>query len=99
MQQNHVFEKRKDNCFRNFEVLRVLINNNSITRNDIEAIIRFYREVRVIPQKYFVQIIKINNINTNINDSKLTFRKLNNLRKRFANIELYPHFLYDATNF
>ena len=32
---NHVFEKRKDNCFRNYEVLRVLIKYNGITRNNI----------------------------------------------------------------
>ena len=51
MRQNHVFEMRKDNCFRNFEVLHVLIKNNGITRNDIEANIRFYRVVRVIPSK------------------------------------------------
>ena len=33
---NHVFEKRKDNCFRNYEVLRVLIKYNGITGNNIE---------------------------------------------------------------
>ena len=48
---NHVFEKQKDNCFRNYEVLRVLIKYNSIIRNDIEENIIFYRVVRVIPQK------------------------------------------------
>ena len=48
---NHVFEKRKDNCFRNYEVLRVLIKYNGITRNNIEENIKFYRVVRVIPQK------------------------------------------------
>ena len=53
---NHVFEKRKDNCFRNYEVLRVLIKNNGIIRNDIEENIKFYRVVRVIPPKYYVQI-------------------------------------------
>ena len=45
------FEKRKDNCFRNYEVLRVLIKYNGITRNNIEKNIKFYRVVRVIPQK------------------------------------------------
>ena len=33
---NYVFEKQKDNCFRNYEVLRVLIKYNGITRNNIE---------------------------------------------------------------
>ena len=33
---NHVFEKRKDNCYRNYEVLRVLMKCNGIIRNDIE---------------------------------------------------------------
>ena len=47
-----------------------MINNNGIIRNDIEANI----------QKYYV--IKINTIHTNINDSKLTFRKCNNLLKK-----------------
>ena len=51
---NHVFEKRKDNCFRNYEVLRVLIKYNGIIRNNIEENIKFYRVVRVIPPKYFV---------------------------------------------
>ena len=32
---NHVFEKRKDNCFRNYEVLRVLSEYNGIIRNGI----------------------------------------------------------------
>ena len=54
----HVFEKRKDNCFRNYEVLRVLIKYNGIIRNDIEENIKFYRVVRVIPLKYYVQINK-----------------------------------------
>ena len=48
---NHVFEKRKDNCFRMHEVLRVLIKYNGIIRNDIEEHIKFYRVVRVIPPK------------------------------------------------
>ena len=48
---NHVFGKRKDNCFRNYEVLRVLIKYNGIKRNDIEEKIKFYRVVRVIPPK------------------------------------------------
>ena len=47
--ENHVFEKRKDNCFRNYKVLRVLIKYNGIIRNDIEENIKFYRVVRVIP--------------------------------------------------
>ena len=51
---NLVFEKRKDNCFRNYEVLRVLIKYNGITRNNIEENIKFYRVVRVIPQKNYV---------------------------------------------
>ena len=40
---NRVFEKRKDNCFRNYEVLRILIKYNGISRNDIEDNIKFYR--------------------------------------------------------
>ena len=48
---NHVFEKRKDNCFRNYEVLRVLIKYNGIIRNGIEENIKFYRVCRVIPPK------------------------------------------------
>ena len=55
---NCVFEKRKDYCFRNYKVLQVLINYNGIIRNDIEANIQFYIVVRVIPQKYYVQIYK-----------------------------------------
>ena len=51
---NHVFEKRKDNRFRNYEVLRVLIKYNGIIRNNIEENIKFYRIVRVIPPKYYV---------------------------------------------
>ena len=51
---NHVFEKRKDNCWRNYEVLRVLIKFNGITRNNIEENIKFYRVVRVIPPKNYV---------------------------------------------
>ena len=51
---NHGFEKRKDNCFRNYEVLGVLVKNNGIIRNDIEENIKFYRVVRVIPPKYYV---------------------------------------------
>ena len=47
---NHGFEKRKDNCFRNYEVLGVLVKNNGIIRNDIEENIKCYRVVRVIPQ-------------------------------------------------
>ena len=33
---NHVFEERKETCFRNYEVLLVLIKYNGIIRNDIE---------------------------------------------------------------
>ena len=55
---NYIFEKQKDYCFRNYKVLRVLINYNGMIRNDIEANIQFYRVVRVIPQKYYVQIYK-----------------------------------------
>ena len=51
---NHVFEKRKENSFRNYEVLRVLIKYNGIIRNNIEENIKFYRVVRVIPPKYYV---------------------------------------------
>ena len=51
---NHVFERRKDNCFRNYEVLRVMIKYNGIIRNNIEGNIKFYRVVRVIPPKYYV---------------------------------------------
>ena len=55
---NHGFEKRKDNCFRNYEVLGVLVKNNDIIRNDIEENIKFYRVVRVILPKYYVKIYK-----------------------------------------
>ena len=72
---NHVFEKRKDNCFRNYEILRVLIKYNGIIRNDIEKNIKFYMVVRVIPQNTMFRFIKINKIHTNINDSKFSFRK------------------------
>ena len=51
---NRVFEKRKDHCFRNYEVLWVLIKYNGIIRNDIEENIKFYRVVRVIPTKNYV---------------------------------------------
>ena len=51
---NHVFEKRIDNCFRNYEVLRVLIKYNGNISNDIEENNQFYRVVRVIPPKYYV---------------------------------------------
>ena len=51
---NHVFEKQKDNCFRNYEVLRVLIKYNGIIRNNKEENIKFYRVVRVIPKKNYV---------------------------------------------
>ena len=51
---NHVFEKQKDNCFRNYEVLRVLNKYNGMTRNNIEENIKFYRVVRVISTKYYV---------------------------------------------
>ena len=52
--ENHVFEKRKNNGLRNYEVLRVLIKYSGIIRNDIEENIKFYRVVRVIPPKYYV---------------------------------------------
>ena len=55
---NHVFEKQKDNCFRNYEVWRGLIKYNGIIRNDNEENIKFYRVVRVIPPKHYVQIYK-----------------------------------------
>ena len=55
---NHVFEKRKDNCLRNYEVLRVLIKYNGITRNNIEENIKFYRVVRVIPKKTMFKFIQ-----------------------------------------
>ena len=48
------FEKRKDNCFKNYEVLRVLIKYNGITGNSIEENIKFYRVVGVIPPKNYV---------------------------------------------
>ena len=54
MRQIMFFEKQKDNCFRNYEVLRVLIKYNGIIRNNIEENIKFYRVVRVIPAKYYV---------------------------------------------
>ena len=54
----HHFEKQKDYRFRNYELLRVLINNKGIIGNDIETNIRFYKVIRVIPQKYYVQIYK-----------------------------------------
>ena len=72
---NHAFEKRKDNCFKNYEVLRILIKYNGIIRNDIEENIKFYRIERVIPQNTMFKFIKINKIHTNLNDSKLSFRK------------------------
>ena len=55
---NHVFEKRIDNCFRNYEVLWVLIKYNGIISNDIEENFQFYRVIRVTAQKYYVQIYK-----------------------------------------
>ena len=55
---NHVFEKQKDNCFRNHDNLRVLIKYNGIIRNEIAENIQFYRVVKVIPPKYYVQIYK-----------------------------------------
>ena len=60
---NHVFEKRIDNCLRNYEVLRVLIKYNDIISDDIERNIKFYRVVRAIPPpppppNYYVQIYK-----------------------------------------
>ena len=58
---NHVFEKQKDYSCRKYGILRVFINYNGIIRNNIEAnnqFYRVYRVVRVIPQKYYVQIYK-----------------------------------------
>ena len=72
---NHVFEKRKDNWVRKYEVLRVLIKNNGIIRTDRKESIQLYRVVRVIPQNTMFKFIKINKIHTNLNDSKITFRK------------------------
>ena len=51
---NHVIEKQKDNCFRNHDILRVLIKYYGIIRNYLEENIKFYRVVRVIPPKYYV---------------------------------------------
>ena len=82
MQQIMFFEKRKAYCFRNYDVLRVLINYNGIIRNDTEANIKVYWAVRVIPQKYYVQIYYINKIHTNKNDGKFTFRKENTFLKK-----------------
>ena len=47
-----------------YEVLLVLINYNGIIRNYIEENIQFYRVVRVIPQKYYVQVYKKINKNS-----------------------------------
>ena len=55
---NYVFEKQKDNCFRNYEVWRVLIKYNGIIRNYIEENIKFYRVVRVISPKYYARTYK-----------------------------------------
>ena len=38
---NHVYEEREDNCFRNYEVLWVLIKYNGIIRYDIEKNVKF----------------------------------------------------------
>ena len=57
----HVFEKRKDKCFTNYEVLRVLIKYmyNGITRNNLEENIKIYRVVRVIfPNKLCLNFYK-----------------------------------------
>ena len=51
---NHVFAKQKESCFRNDEVLRVLIKYNGTIRNDIEENIKLYGVVRVIPPKVYV---------------------------------------------
>ena len=51
-------KSEKTICFRKYEVLRVLNKDNGIIRNDIEESITFYRVVRVIPPKYYVQIYK-----------------------------------------
>ena len=68
-------KKQKDYCFRNYEVLPFFINYKGIIRNNIEANVQFYRVVRVIPKNTLFKFIKINKIHTNLNDSKLTFRK------------------------
>ena len=75
MRQITVFENQKDFCFRNHELLRVLINYKGIIRTDIEANIQFYRVVSQLSLKNTMfKFIKINKIHTNINDSKFTFR-------------------------
>ena len=56
------FKRRINNCFRNYEVLRVLIKYNGNISNDIEENIQFYRVVRVIPQNTMFKLIKINKI-------------------------------------
>ena len=68
-------KKQKDYCFRNYEVLPFFIKYKGIIRNNIEANVQFYRVVRVIPKNTLFKFIKINKIHTNLNDSKLTFRK------------------------
>ena len=44
---NHVFEKRKDNYFRNYEILRILIKYNGISRALGNA------ELRVLVRTFF----------------------------------------------
>ena len=51
MRQIMFLKSEKTIVFRNYEVLRVLIKYNGITRNNIEENIKFYRVVRVIPPK------------------------------------------------
>ena len=51
---NQVFKKRKDNCFRNDEVLQILIKHDGIIRKDKEENIKLYRVVRAIPPKVYV---------------------------------------------
>ena len=75
MRQIMFLKSEKTIFFRNYEVLWVLIKYKGITRNNIEENIKFYRVVRVIPKKTMFRFIKINKTHTNINDSKLTFRK------------------------
>ena len=56
--QQIMFLKSEDNCFRNYEVLWVLIKYNGVIRNDIEENIKFYRLVRVIPLNTMFRFIK-----------------------------------------
>ena len=51
MRQIMFLKSKKTIVFRNYEVLRVPIKYNGITRNNIEENIKFYRVIRVIPLK------------------------------------------------